>query len=200
MSVDLGTLVVQPADVATAIGLATPTQSQLDSIAEAILDAQSDVEGALNRDTLIPETVTLTGLTPLLGVPLTSYKAWAESYQYDDDVEVVSYTATVPEDGTYDVEFKVGFDGPSKRPLVRYVKAHAIRGLREDTAYGFELDRVVNNMAADGQSIGFEPRPTTEGAPGALPTMKSLRQFKRHSVFKRNRAQPDLWPNAGIRG
>lgn len=197
MTVDVSTLVVQPADLASKVGVTDPTPEQLESIAEAILDAQADVEGALNRDSLVPESITLRGLTPLLGADLTSYKAWRESYQFDDDVEVVTYTPVAGEVDCYDVEFKVGFDGPSKRPVVRYVRAHAIRGLREDEQYGFPLKRVINNMAADGQSLTFEPRPTAEGAPGALPTLKSLRQFKRMSIHAGNRGNGDLWPNSG---
>ena len=199
MTVDVNTLVVQPTDLASKVGVTNPSQVQLEAIAEAILDAQADVEGFLNRDGLVPTVVTLTGLTPLLGVDLGSYKAWRESYQFDDDVEVVSYTPVVGEVDVYDVEFKVGFDGPNKRPVVRYVRAHALRGLREDEAYGFPLRRIVNNMSADGQSVGFEPRPTAEGAPGALPTLKSLRQFKRMSIHAGNRANGRLWPTSGIR-
>lgn len=196
MPVDPATLVVTPAEVATALGLPNPSEDELERVAEAIADAQADVEEYLNRP-LIPHAATLTGISPLFGADLDSYKAWPDAEQFDDDITVKTRTANP--DGTYDVEFLVGLDGPNTRGIVRYVKAHAVRGLREDEAYGFPLKRVVTSLSADGQSITFVPRPDAEGAPGALPTMKSLRRHRRYSVFQRGRAVGDMWPNYGRR-
>lgn len=187
-------LVVDPVKIAAKIGVTEPTPEQIESITDAIRDCQSDVEEELGRP-LTARTVTLDAINPLLGEDLDSYRAWPDSQRFDDWVKVLS---RVPRpDGSYDVEFLVGLDGANERAIVRYVTAHAVRTLREDDSYGFPQKRVVNNVSADGQSLTYVARPSTEGTAGALPTMKSLRRFKRLSLYKANRPQPALWPNAG---
>src|SRR5690606_30045058 len=138
MAVDPTTLVLDPADLARAYGLENPSADELDRSAEAIADAPADVEGALNRP-LIPYEEALNGVSPVLGVGRARCGEWPDALQVDADVKGVARVA--PPDGTYDVTFRVGLDGPGTRLIVRYVKAHAVRGLREDDTYGFPLKR-----------------------------------------------------------
>lgn len=188
-------LVVDPAKIAKKIDVDEPTVEQLESITDAILDCQSDVEQFINRP-LTARTVVLEFISPAYGVDLDDYRAWPAARQFDDWVKVVSRVAHP--DGQYDVTFLVGLDGANERAISRYVTAHVVRTLNEDPSYGFPQKRVVNNLAADGQNLTYEARPKTPGEAGALPTLDTLKSFRRLSAYKPNRPAPNLWPNAGI--
>ena len=194
MSVDPQLLVVDPATLAAKKGIETPTQGQLDSIAEATLDCQADVENFLNRP-LIPQSVTLDGIYPMPGFDPDSWRAWPDGHQFDDDYAVGSRTQGP--DGSWSVTFLVGLNGPGTHPIVRYVAAHTLRTLREDESYGFEIERDVTSVSAEGQSLQMVARPSEDGAVGALPKIKTLDRFKRRSLHQRAPRREPLWPNYG---
>lgn len=196
MTVDPATLVISPEEVANKFRLVNPSQDELDRVADAIADCQADVEGYLKRP-LVPVTETLTGINPLLGYDLDDYRAWPDAYnKFDDELAVTEMTPHP--DGSYDVTFLVGLNGPATRPVVRYVTAHTLRSLREDEQYGFPLKREVQSLSAEGQNIQYVARPAA-GDPGGLPKIESLVSYRKLNVFRRNRAQGDLWPNFGRR-
>lgn len=165
------------------------TATQAEDITEAILDAQADVENALNRP-LIAEQVIRTGLHPAPGYAqtLTSEKAW--TVDFDDEFTVE--TVEAEEGGTYKVTFKVGLHAPNERPIVRYVTAAAVAELRARPTGGYGK-RGVSSMSAEGQSITYDPAPKGEEA-GALPTLASLRRYKRFGAYKANRGPRAPWP------
>ena len=196
MTVDASELVVSPAEVAAARKITNPSQAQLDSIADAIADAQADVLGYLKRDTLMPREETLTELMPAYAVDVTSWRAWPQARALFDDTIAVK-EATARPDGSYDVTFYVGLNGMAERPIVRYVKAHALRLLREDESYGFPLDRVVTSLSAEGQSIQFVARPNADGEAGSLPNIKTLSRYRRLGSHRAPSRSVSLWPNGG---
>lgn len=195
MTIDPAQLVVDPAVIATRLGVAQPSQEQLDRVAEAIWDCQADVSSYLNRDTLIPTKVTLSGIYPMPGFDQASWRAWPDGRKFDDDFE--PGTRTQDPDGSWTVEFLVGLNGPGNAAIVRFVTAHATRSIQEDESYGFPLKRVVTNLSAEGQSLTYVARPSEDGAVGSLPKMKTLDRWKRRSAYTRARPGVQLWPNYG---
>jgi len=187
-------LVVDPAKVASALGVAEPTPGQLETITDKIIDCQGDVQGYLNRD-LFAFEATLTGIYPAPGWPLDHYKAWPDAQQYDDTIAVVSSTA-LP-DGTYDVTFKVGLDGPNDARVTRFVKAHAIQSVLNDANSGMGK-RQITSISAEGQSVSYANGSVAEGAAGSLPSLKSLNALKRRGVYRASRGPVSVWPLTGV--
>ena len=193
---DASQLIVDPAKIASRKRIVNPSQTQLDSIADAIVDCQADVEVYLNRP-LIPVEHTLTGIYPMPGFDPDSWQAWPDARQFDDEYAVKTRTAAA--DGAWDVTFLVGLNGPGESPIVRYVTAHTLRTLREDDSYGFEIQRDVTSVSAEGQSLQMVARPTEDGAIGSLPKIKTLDRYKRRALFMRVNPPSELWPNYGMR-
>ena len=187
-------LVVDPAKIATKFGLSDPTPAQLETITDAIIDCQSDVIGYLNRD-LFPVEATLAGIYPAPGWPLDHWKAWPDARVYDDTIAVVSSVANP--DGTYDVTFKVGLDGPNDARVARFVKAHAVQSLLNDANSGMGK-RQITSISAEGQSVSYDKGSVAEGAAGSLPSLKSLNAIKRRAVYRANRTPVSVWPLTGV--
>ena len=188
---DPSQLVVNPAVIGRRLGLpGAPTTEQVERITDAIIDAQDAVITEVNRP-LFADIVTRTGLYPNNGHSddLLTWKAWRVNF--DDDVTVRS--ATQDTDGSYTVEFLVGLDGPNERAIVRYVTAHASEQIRLDPSSGMGK-LAVRSVSAEGQSVSYETTSSGKEAAGALPTLASLRAFKRYGAFRANRPAAPPWP------
>lgn len=188
------TLVIEPEKIAARLGLSDPTPAQLEAIADVILDCQGDVEAYLNRPLFAVER-TLTGIYPLSGYPLDQWDAWPDARVFDDRVTVVSNTAHP--DGSFDVVFKVGLDGPNEARIVRYVKAHAMQSVLNDANLKVGK-RQVTSVSAEGQSVSYENMSVAEGAAGSLPNIKTLSALKRRAVLRGNRGPVSIWPLTGV--
>lgn len=192
-----GDLLVSPEYVGRKLGKPTLTDAERETITDAIVDAQADVEGYLRRP-LTSTEVTLTGLYPRAGHPVTSWKAWPWE-DYDDEVTVRS--ATVQPDGTYTVVLGIGLDAAAIPPIVRYIRAASIETLRADPDSGMGT-REVTSLSAEGQSVSYAKRSSTDtGAAGAIPRIDSLRPWRRYStgtVFKPSRPLAAPWPMSAV--
>lgn len=190
-------LVVDPVAVARRLGVNEPTEAQLVHVRDAILDAQADAEAAVNRP-LFARTEHLVGVYPAIGLPMNQWRAWPDAAAFDDTVRVVSWSAVGG--GRFDVELRVGLDGPAEASLVRFVAAHATELLRHNPAAGATGigSRVVTSLGAEGQSISYAATPTAEGVAGALPTTKTLRHLRRYGAYKRTRPVVAPWPHNGL--
>lgn len=187
-------LVIAPEKLATKLGIDNPSPSQLETITDHILDCQGDVVAYLNRD-LFPYEATLPGIYPRPGFPLDHWKAWPAARVYDDTVAVVSSVANT--DGTFDVTFKVGLDGPNDERVRRYVKAHAFQSVLNDANAGLGK-RQVTSVSAEGQSISYSDGSVAEGAAGALPNITTLAALRRRAVYRADRAGVSVWPLTGV--
>ncbi|MFJ7004145.1 hypothetical protein ACIQWY_29570 [Streptomyces albidoflavus] len=190
-------LVTSPEAVATELGLPLPlTADQRDALMTAILNAQDDVVGYLGQP-LVPQLVTRTALTPYWRIheDLAQPDSWP--VLFDDLVRVVAYRDRG--DGTYDVEFRVGFDGAANRAVVRYVTAHAAEAERQRPGGVGAHERRVSSVSAEGQAVSYEPSPAT-GQVGAPPTLESLARWKRRLFQPLNRPARAPWPYSSGRG
>lgn len=156
------------------------TAQQREDYRDAIADAQSDVAGHLMQP-LLPQPRTLSAVQPQSRYDLYDRRAWPLS-DVDDVVTVVSYTEI--EDGTYDVQVRIGLDGAAEKPIVRYVIAHAVESIRNNpnAAENSGAGRRVTSLSAEGQSISYDSAPA-EGQAGALPTLASLDGYRKR-VFR----------------
>ncbi|QOV40156.1 hypothetical protein IM697_18185 [Streptomyces ferrugineus] len=190
-------LVTSPEAVAKELGVPLPLDAeQRDDLLTAIRKAQADVVAYLGQPA-IPQLVTRTALTPYwhrdedLGDP----KSWP--FEADDLVQVSAYRPRG--DGTYDVDFLVGFDGAAIDPVVRYVTTHAAESERNRPGGVGSQGRRVSSVSAEGQSISYESEPTT-GQAGALPTLDSLSRWKRRLFAPLNQPARPPWPYSSSRG
>lgn len=192
---DPNPLVVDPDDLAKRLGFDTPVDSETsETLRQAILDAQADVESYLGRP-IVPTTKTATGLWPVI----TS--SWADVIDDPDFISVVSTTPEVWIDtgqptGTYTVTYLAGLDArndPELAPIRRYVAA-AARNDQVVMALWIETVKprgVMTSVSTDGQSASFAAPSQGGGGvpgsnrPGALPTLESLYPWKRAAVFQR---------------
>ncbi len=186
------TLLVEPDSVARRLGVALPlSATQRERVVDAIRDAQAEVEGELNR-AIVPETRVFPNALPVIGGDPRTVTTWPALAVVDDRVSIASFTANT--DGTFRLTVRVGLDGIKERPIVRYVTAAAVEALRHDPSVTPLLGehRRVNSLSAEGQSITFEAAaPAANAEAGARPTLKSLRQYKRHAAYQRQtRPQP----------
>lgn len=178
--------------LAVPLGLAMPLSTQHRNIvADAIEDAQADVEAELNRP-IIPTSQTVPGCFPVIGYDLFDARAWPHLLDLFDDEFTVT-AADLSPDGTYSVECKVGIDGAATPAIARFVKAHALQAIRNGGLIP-EVKRVIKNVSAEGQSVSYDTGSVAEGAAGALPSMKSLRAHKRRSAYRRPNAPAARWP------
>jgi len=188
---DFQPTVVEPEAICRRLGIAEPTEDQLDRARDAIVDAKADLELVLNRS-LFPETVIVEDLHPL-GEDLDDWRTWRNhGHTFEDDYRVLDATATTG--GTYTVTFSVGLDGRTESPIVRFVIAHAVESLRNDPDSGLGK-RVPTSMGAGGQSVSFAaPQP---GAVGSIPSLEQLkRRYHRPVIYKNNRPNVGIWPYA----
>jgi hypothetical protein len=184
-------LVVDVDDVARQLKLDTPVDSDTaETLRQAILDAQADVEAYLNRP-IVPVLQTARNLWP-------SITGW----QIDDDViSIVSATPeTYPDGGTatglFTVTYYAGLDArndPTLRPIVRYVTAAAKNDAAVVDIWREQVRPrgAMTSISTDGQSASFAA-PTLggggeagSGSPGALPKIDALYPWKRGAVFQR---------------
>ncbi|MCG8971748.1 hypothetical protein [Streptomyces sp. CL12-4] len=190
-------LVTSPEAVAKELGVPLPlTPEQRDDLLTAIRKAQADVVGYLGQP-VIPQLATRTGLTPQWGRDnsLEDVEAWP--FDVDDLVQVCAYRPR--EDGTYDVDFLIGFDGAANDAVVRYVTTHAAESERNRPGGVGAQGRRVSSVSAEGQSISYESAPTA-GQAGALPTLDSLSRWKRRLFQPLNRPARPPWPYSSSRG
>lgn len=161
-----------------------PAAELVTAIGDAIADAEADVEGYLDRP-ITPQQRTATGQWPLLS-----------GWQLPDDDPVRAIISTTPETfpdgtltGTFTVVYEIGLDyknDPACRPIRRYVIAAAMNSpqLLQYLTRTAQVARAVKSISVstEGQS-----KTTTygdvsyggggaagSGAPGALPSIKSL--------------------------
>ncbi|MGY1502905.1 hypothetical protein ACW4TU_41125 [Streptomyces sp. QTS52] len=190
-------LVTSPEAVAKELGVPLPlTAEQRDDLLTAIRRAQSDVVGYLGQP-VIPQLVTRTALTPHWGRGdrLEDPASWP--FEVDDPVQVSAYRNRG--DGTYDVDFLVGFDGAANDPVVRYVTTHAAESERLRPGDVGSQGRRVSSVSAEGQSISYESAPTA-GQAGALPELSGLSRWKRRLFQPLNRPVRPPWPYSSTRG
>lgn len=190
-------LVTSPEAVAKELGVPLPLDAeQRDDLLTAIRKAQADVVAYLGQP-VIPQLVTRTALTPIrIGQEdLSEPSSWP--FEADDLVQVSAYRDRG--DGTYDVDFLVGFDGTANEPVVRYVTAHAAESERLRPGGVGSQGRRVSSVSAEGQSISYESAPTT-GQAGALPTIDTLSRWKRRLFQPLNRPARPPWPYSSSRG
>lgn len=184
-------LVTSPEAVAKELGVTLPlTAEQRDDLLTAIRKAQADVVAYLGQP-VIPQLVTRTGLTPYLGGDERLEDAESWPFDVDDLVQVSAYR--LRDDGTYDVDFLVGFDGAANDAVVRYVTTHAAESERNRPGGVGAQGRRVSSVSAEGQSISYESEPTA-GQAGALPTLDSLSRWKRRLFQPLNRPVRAPWP------
>jgi hypothetical protein len=190
-------LVTSPEAVAKELGVPLPlTAEQRDDLLTAIRRAQADVVSYLGQP-VIPQLVTRTALTPYWRhhEDLEDPDSWP--FEADDLVQVSAYRDR--RDGTYDVDFLVGFDGAATDPVVRYVTTHAAESERLRPGGVGSQGRRVSSVSAEGQSISYESAPTT-GQAGALPELSSLSRWKRRLFQPLNRPARPPWPYSSTRG
>lgn len=190
-------LVTSPEAVAKELGVPLPlTAEQRDDLLTAIRKAQADVVAYLGQP-VIPQLITRTALTPYWRghEDLNDPDSWP--FEADDLVQVSAYRDRG--DGTYDVDFLVGFDGAANDPVVRYVTTHAAESERLRPGGVGSQGRRVSSVSAEGQSISYESEPTT-GQAGALPELSSLSRWKRRLFQPLNRPARPPWPYSSTRG
>ncbi|MEU9781506.1 hypothetical protein AB0H92_11115 [Streptomyces phaeochromogenes] len=190
-------LVTSPEAVAKELGVPLPlTAEQRDDLLTAIRKAQADVVGYLGQP-VIPQLVTRTALTPHWGRDDRLEDAASWPFEGDDLVQVSAYRDRG--NGTYDVDFRVGFDGAAIDPVIRYVTTHAAESERLRPGGVGSQGRRVSSVSAEGQSISYESAPTT-GQAGALPELSSLSRWKRRLFQPLNRPVRPPFPYSSIRG
>lgn len=181
------TLVVSPETIAVKAGISLPLSAEdRDTLTEAILDAQADVEGYLGRP-VVPITYVETGRYP-------GADGW-DLVEHGDD-PVVTVISAIPETdaettqptGYYTVTYTAGLDARREevlRPIRRYITAHAMNSPEITRLWVTAGGRgQVKTVSAEGQSITFESATlggggnAGSGNPGALPTLSSLDRWR----------------------
>jgi hypothetical protein len=190
--------VVPVEDVARQLGLPLPvTDEQRWLIEQALLDAEGAVVAYLGRPIVAVEQ-TLEDLYPVPGMPLDDPRAWPQAQELlDDRLKVLETTDNG--DGTYTVRFLVGLDvagDPSLRRIWTYLRDAAVESLRNNPDLGFGTRR-VSSVSAEGQSVSYaNATPGGAEAPGAPPTLDSLKRWKRRAIHMRRTPTPTPWPYA----
>lgn len=176
-------LVVSPEELADEIEMPLPLDARKRRIlTKAILAAQSDVVAYLGRP-VMPRQYTETGVWP-----------WGDEWQltaHGDD-PVVRIVSTTPETDpvlgaldTFTVIYLAGInarDNEEYEPIRRFIMAHAANSNSVVRLWREVVNpaKVIKSSSTSGQSVSYEI-PTLggggaagSGAPGALPTLKSL--------------------------
>ena len=146
-------------EVARKVGLDPDalTDDQETAILDAILDAQSQVQAFLNRESLFQTARSITDQYPDTTYELTDWHAWPDVLAaVDDDFTVVS--SAIQADGWYTVSVLTGIDARTITPIRRWiVRTHELLR-RPDSAIGTR--RVSSCPPRDSRSA-------TRRAPGA---------------------------------
>ncbi|MGW0757170.1 hypothetical protein ACWD1Y_11880 [Streptomyces sp. NPDC002814] len=187
-------LLASAEQIADKLGVPLPlTPQQREDFRDAIADAQSDVVGYLGRP-LLPQPRTLSAVRPVYGYDLYDARAWPV-HDLDDVVTVVSYKET--EDGAYDVQLLIGLNAAAEKPIVRYIVAHAVEGIRNRPAAspnsGSGAGRRVTSVSAEGQSISYDSAPVA-GQAGALPALDSLSGYRKFTIRPLPTVAASPWP------
>jgi hypothetical protein len=185
-------LVVHPEIVGRRAGFTLPlTEDDRFAIEQAILDAQGTVQGYLRRP-IQPTEVTVTGLYP----DPWGYGRWdlpdPDARDIVAEPELSSGLAT----GLYTVTYTTGLDvatDPALEPIRRFIVAAALNA--PEVLRRWQLvtagSRTVKSVSVDGQAITYGDATqggggaAGSGAPGALPKLGSLSQWRRRSVYQR---------------
>lgn len=186
--------VVQPGDVAAALGLPLPLDTaQLSTVIAAIEAAQSDTEAYLGRP-VVPLQYTDQCCFP-------DWRGWRlKHWPVQSIVSAVAETDSSSQPtGTYTVTYIAGLDAvndPELFPIVRFVKLHAMydpfvqilfRQLRPDIATRVMTGSTEGQSAtiADALPVPPPPRTSTPAAvtaqmslPGAPPTLQTLDRWR----------------------
>ncbi len=192
-------MAVPVSDVASRLGKteAELTPKQRTAIVNAIIDAQAVVEGEIHRP-LVPVERAFSAVEPYAYAPggALDPRSWPVLSTIYDDIVVVSARARV--DGTFDLVVRIGLDGSQEEPIRAFIRAHATEAVRLDP--GVALGQLaVTSVSVEGQSISYEKRSVQQGAAGALPTLSSLRRYKRLGVYQAPSRVGSRWPYIGGR-
>jgi hypothetical protein len=192
-------LVVQPETVARNLGFSLPLdEADRRLLAEAILDAQSDVEAYLGCPVTVRQ-FTQRGVWPAYGTDwVLDEEPVTGIVSYTPEVNPVTGQAT----GAWTVVYTAGLDGASDSellPIRRFVKTHAFYAPQVQAWFrrvAPQLAREVNRVSVEGQEVAYDRVFATtdqpgSGAPGTLPTLKSLDKWKRAG---RRVYQRPTWP------
>ena len=180
------TLIVDPGVV---LGRAGLDETFRQDAADAIEDAQADVEAHIGR-TIVPQVLTVENLLPDTAYPLTENAAWPQ-VTADDTYRVRSVEQV---GAAYTVTFLLGLDGAAEAPILRYVRAAAVESLRNNPKVGDAMPKRIRSVSAEGQSLSFDNGSTADGASGSLPNIKMLDRYKMPRAFRRPTAPATLWP------
>lgn len=185
-------LVVTPEELAKSIGgLPDPLpEEQRLILADALLDAQTDVEAYLGRP-VVPTVYTETDRWSPDGVNWNLVMLGDEPF-----IETVSVTAQTDmsgPNGYFTIVYRAGIDArtdPVLRPIRRFVMLHA-KHSPEVVAYWKKVTKAtgeVRSESAEGQSVSYAPASMSGNAqtgvkpgdltPGSLPTMASLDRWR----------------------
>lgn len=197
-------LVVSPETVAVKARIPLPlTDEQRDTLTEAILDAQADVEAYLGQS------------------PVPVLHTQTDAYAYPDgwdltvhgDAQVLRVVSAVPVldvagDPTdyFTVTYYAGIDArtdPELRAIRRFVVAHAMNSPEVTDLWKVATSTKgeIRSVSAEGQSVSWSPATlggggaAGSGAPGALPTLASLDRWRLagRRVYQ-GRTRAGSWP------
>jgi hypothetical protein len=195
------TLVVQPADLADYLGIASPTSDQLAAFGRSLADAQADVTGYLGWP-IPPATKTEHNLWP-------AADGWRLEIDPGHVVEVVSADAELDTDnvptGYWTVTYRYGLDvtndpGSELYPIWRFILRHAAASPEVARVWRAATGATsgVKSVSTDGQSITYDAVAVPgggggaagSGALGAPPVLGSLSRWKKRSVYQRRVTVP----------
>lgn len=198
-------LVVSPETLAKKARIPLPlSEEDRELIIECIRDAQADVIAHLGRP-IMPTMYSESGRYDVGG-------RWNLTPLDDPILEIVSATQDAS-GGTYTIGYLAGLnakDDPALQPIRRYVTAHAMNSpeftLMWKTVTKPKGD--VKSVTTEGQSISWDKATlggggnAGSGAPGALPTLKSLDRWRvaGRRAFQRKTVPLEPWPYSGYAG
>ena len=184
-------------EVARKVGLDPDalTDDQETAILDAILDAQSQVQAFLNRESLFQTARSITDQYPDTTYELTDWHAWPDVLAaVDDDFTVVS--SAIQADGWYTVSVLTGIDARTITPIRRWIVRTAAEQLRSDPDSAIGTRR-VSSLSAEGQSISYEKGSEAQGTPGNVPPLDSLARWRRPVIYRRTTVSAGAWPYQG---
>lgn len=201
-------LVVSPETLAKKAKIPLPLSTDdREQIIECIRDAQADVTGWLGRE-IMPAAYSESGRYDVGG-----HWNLQTDEQIIDITQVTAELSSGQPTGLFTITYIAGInakDDPLLRPIVRYVTAHAMNSpeflLMWKTATKAKGD--IKSVTTEGQSITWD-KPTLggggvagSGAPGALPTLKSIDRWRiaGRRVFQRAIRERAPWPYSGYSG
>jgi hypothetical protein len=193
-------LVASVGEVASRLRLgAGLTDEQTQIILDALQDAQAYLEGELNRP-LVPQLVTVQG-AELQGGWLDMDKAssyYGLTSRFDDKITILAKRANA--NGTFDLDLRVGLDGPNTPAIRRFVVLSAVKTIDEDPSTGMARPRQVTSLSAEGQSINYGSAAAAADIGGQVPPAVSTlkqRHLKRGVFIRTETAGDAKWPYNG---